>query len=258
MTPRPESDALRLLAALALALLLTPPATAGGEQDPDVPGIAGDYDDPTLDFQGAWLENERGGIRFTIKFGGAEGPPVDHYYGIVFTIHGQRKVAVVAFDDEGNLHSDVRAPNFVRQAIRGPEDLSDNLDDVTFTPGTPAFVSATIPFRVLPELEPGKVVIDLAGATGYYQRARHNWVDSDGRETSNAFVIQNVVLPKVVQQNVGWIASGAFVALSLGVVGSVWVIQKRRTRPPPPAPQAPVVAPPRLGEAKFRLDPRQK
>lgn len=260
LTSSPESDALRILAALVLAtLLLAPPATAGGEQDPDVPGVAGDYDDPTLDFQGAWLESQRDGVRFTVKFGGARGPPVDHYYAVIFTLRGERQVAVVGFDDEGNLHSDLRPPNFVRQAIRGPEQFSDNLEDVTFQPGTPAYVSATIPFSQLDSLEPGKVVIDLAGATGYYQRTRGNWVDSDGSSTDNAFVIESVLLPVVVQRNVGWFAGAAFAALSLSAVGVMVMIKKKRAPPVrAPAPEAPERLPSQAAVAKFRLDPRQK
>lgn len=255
-------------ALLAATLLALPLAAAGSESEPDVPGLE-DLEDPQLDFLGAWLEPDADGVRFTIKVAALDDATADHYYALAFTYAGDRYVAVVAVDRDGDARTDLRPPNFNRQGVRGPEALAGGLRDVDVRRGEPAYVSATIPYSALPDLRPGKVIIDLGAYAGFYDRSRRAWEDVDGRDTTNAYVVQQGGAAGFAQRNVGAVVGGAILATGALAAAVALVVAARRRKPraaaprevapapPPPPREAPPPEEPRPAGQRFRIDPRK-
>jgi hypothetical protein len=226
----------RRLAPTLLALVLlaaSPAARAGTEEDPDVPGVR-DHSDPTLDFLGAWLENAPGGVVFTVKVATLPKAPLDRYYAVSFGLAGARTVAIVGFDDKGRPHSDLRAPDFERQGVRGAEAFSEALRHVEVTPGSPGYVSAFVPFGATAGFAPGKVLVDLYGGTGTYNRQARDWSDVDGRSTTNAFVLEETYVPLVVQRNPAAFVAASVVLLAAAGGAVAWWIHRRASRRAPP------------------------
>lgn len=231
-----------------LALALAPVASAGTEENPDVQGRA-NGEDPTLDFLSAWFESAPDGVVFTMKIVGFEEPAPNHWYAVVFTYNDTRQVALVAFDEDGGVFTDLRPPNFDSQGVGSPSTLRNRLRDVDVRTGSPAYVSARIPFGILRDFGPGSVLEDLAAATGIWA-PRGGWSDAQYRETTNIYVVKDTALPLFVQRNMVALAFGAgalIVAASAAIVAFVVLRRRRRAAPPPagaPAPPPPAAAPP--------------
>lgn len=215
---------MRSLAAPLMALLLFAPlALAGTEKDPDVPGIP-DYSDKTLDFLAAWFESAPDGVVFTVKVTSAEKIPVNKGYIVAFDFQGAHLVAGVVLDDKGKTHSYLGPSNWNANRVGAPSTMEQPLEDVSFTPGTPAYATAKIPFDALPGLGPDKVLIDLYGGTVRYTGT--GWTDVDQRSTSNTYLVEKAYLPLAVQRNPAWVVAG-FVVLGIAVAGGIVWYRRR-------------------------------
>lgn len=209
----------RLAVAAALAaMLLAPAASAGTETAPEVADVA-DKADPAMDLLSAWFQGVNGGVMFTIKFAGADAPTPNAYYAMVFYFQGTWYVPVVGFDENGQIHSDIRGTNFNRQGIAGPGAFRDTLESVVFEPGAPATVSAVIPKDAIVGLADGASLVDISAEVGRWT-ARDGWDDVDSRTTNNAYVYDESILPAFVVRNSERFTAGAIVAL--GAAGATF------------------------------------
>ena len=208
---------MRWAASLVIVALLAPLASAGTEQDPDVPGLP-DHSDKTLDFLAAWFESAPDGVVFTVKVSSAEKIPVNKGYIVVFELQGARVVAGVILDDKGQRRSYLGPTNWNSNGVGAPATFEGPLEDVAFRPGTPAYATARIPWDALPGLGPDKVLVDLYGGTVRYSSG--GWSDVDGRETPNTYIVEKTYLPLAVQRNPAWFVGG-FVLLGVAVAGSI-------------------------------------
>lgn len=236
---------------LVSLLLILPGALAGTEQDPEVSDVP-DYDDPTLDLLAAWFEPHPKGVLFTVKVAKAELIPANKYYAVSFDFQGNRAAAVVAFDAEGKVHTDLRRPGTFSDD--GPTGLANALVEADYELGTPASFWAVIPYEALPGLGDGKVLVDIYGGTGTWS-SRSGWDDKDGRMTSNTYIVDETLLPTVVRRN-GLAFATAGILFGGVVAGAVaWQVHKRRAATPPPPPPARPTEPP--ASPGLGLDPRR-
>ena len=240
-----------ILVGLLLALL-SPGALAGDEDDPEVDD-ARDFRDPSLDLLAAWFSPDPGGVRLTIKVAELDDELADHVYFASFTLHGERHIAAVGFDEDEDLHGHVGAPP-TSPLIRGIETFDDNLVDLGFRTGSPGYVTAIIPYGEIDGLEPGAVLVDIVGGTSLYHRERGVWeANVDVRGTDRTYTVQRVLLTPEATK---WIAGGglALALAGLGVVGLV-VVKRRRAAAPAPV-SVPIQAPPPPPPPREPVKPR--
>lgn len=253
----------RGLGIVLTVLLLAPAAEAGDESDPEVDD-ARDLRDPSLDLLSAWFSADPKGVRFTIKLAGLEDDLADHLYFMSFTLHGARYLAVVGYDDQGDVHGHVGDPPRGARSQGGIETLEDNLLSPEIREGTPGYVTAVIPWNGIDGLEPNVVLLDIAAGTSMYDRARDTLEGSvDTRGTDRTYTTQRVLLPPGAGP---WVAVGAAAVVLAGAGGAVaYLVARKRRSPSVPAPIAVSVqgpAPPRPPpqepvKPKFSLRPPQ-
>lgn len=244
-------------AALILALLLLAPlARAGTEAAPEVDDEP-DQREARVDLLSAWFEAERDGLRFTIKVVALRGAEPDHLYHVAFTVEGKRHWAGLGFTRNGTLLA-LLSPLDPADSRLGLETLAEGLEDVRFTPGRPATLTALIPYDRVPGLREGATIIDLAASTTVYDRRAGDWVARDERASSATYELR-VGLPFTDE------LARAGLALAAGAAGLVvaYAMVRRahdpreivRTPPKPPA-RAEPAAPPRIRLAPPPEEPR--
>lgn len=204
---------------LAIFAMLAPAAVAGTELAPDVDDSP-DQNDPRLDLLSAWLENEPGGVRFTVKVATIEPNVTDIFYHIGFDMAGASRLAAVQVDGEGRLLSYL-GPQGPGSNGEPPEGIANGaLDRPSIRPGSPGYATAIIPF------EPGARLDNLSAGVSQYQRTRARWADVDFRDTEHAFVVERTVVPSVIGTRALPIAATLLV-FGIGLAGGAWFGMRR-------------------------------
>jgi hypothetical protein len=210
-------DRLPAIAILAM-LVVSPIASAGSEANPEVDDSP-DVSRGSLDLLSVWFENTWSGVRFTVKLRSLDTIAPGYEYLAGFEVHGDAYWATVALDADGRARSIVASPGWRREHPT-PDTFPDTLRDVEVRRGAPGYVSATIPWGVVPGFEPGVVLTDLAGATDDGVQGGKDHVDL--RRTESAFVTARDAPTAAV--------AGA-AALGLAAVAGVGAWAWRRGRP---------------------------
>jgi hypothetical protein len=229
------SRALPLLAAALLLLVAAPTAFAGTEDDPDVVDPA-DKQDPAADLRSAWLEHDARGIRFTVKVTSAGAQLRDHLYFVAFRARGESVFAAAGFTGAGDLRGYLGSPTDASWGRGGFETVANGgLLDVGFLPGTPAYVTAVVPWGSVEGLEPGVTVVDIrAGTTLYHRAAFAQWQGGywegghDSARSDRVLVIEAASVSPVDAWP--WMATGAPVGGALAF-GAAWPFRPRAPRP---------------------------
>lgn len=215
----------------ALAVLLSLPlASAGTESDPEVTDRA-DQGAASVDLLAAWVDNEPDGLRFTVKVRGFVGSPASHAWGIGFTVAGgERHVAVVATDTTGRIGSIVDRVGFGSR-FGGVEEWPDNLEDARIVPGSPAYVTARIPWGAVPDFEPGRIMTVLYGITDDVRSPKNGRDHVDIGESGRWFTLAGTTTAPT--REVAALPVIAASALLCGGIGAVIYGRTRRGRAPP-------------------------
>jgi hypothetical protein len=203
---------------LAAALVLPPLARAGDEANPEISdGADARIADGSLDFLAAWFEPHPTGVAFTIKVREATNLTPGHGWGIGFDMGGQRHLPLLAVDAKGKLRS---CACLAGQGPKvGPADaFPDDLQDVAFHAGKPAYFSALIPYSAVPGLAPGAVLQNV-GAASLTRSAGGGWSDYDGSDALDGYAVQRALLPPAVAHALPYVAGGVAL-VAAGAVGA--------------------------------------
>lgn len=247
-------------ALLLATLFVVPGVFAGSARDPEIQG-GGSADDPRLDVVAAWFENTPQGVRFSVQVLAMHAPMPDAAYFVSFVMKGERVFAAVGFDGDARLHS-YAGPLPAEDALRGIETFGAPIVKPRFEPGTPARLTAIIPWDAVDALEPGVTLIDLAAGTSIYDRRAQTWSDAvDFATSSETFAVKRVLLEAGAIPYAFAIGGGTLL-LAVGAL----VVRRGRAAPAAPDPKPPQQAEsarvPLQGRPddgrRFKLDPRQK
>jgi hypothetical protein len=229
---------------IALALV-APLARAGDEANPEVSdSVDARITDGSLDFLSAWFEPHPTGLAFTIKVREAGDLKPDHGWGVGFDMGGQRHLPFLAIDSKGKLRS---CACLAGQGKIGPADaFPDDLQDVTFHPGKPAYFSGLVPYSAVPGLGPGAVLENVGAAS--LTRGTGGWSDFDGNSALDGYAVQRAFLPPAAAHALPYVAGGLL--LVAAGAGGAWLVLRRRAAQAPPEDQAqPDASPPRALDA---------
>lgn len=251
---------MRRAAALLLALLLAAPAAlAGSESSPEVSDPR-DQSPPTVDLVAAWVENERDGVRVTWKLASVPEEPKGLLYALAYTIGGgSRRVAVVAFDSDGESHTIVERVGYGAD-YPGLDTYPDTVRDVVVGAGSPGTISGVVPWGASPGFGPGATMSILYAMTDDGRTGDgRDYVDVG--EADARFLLEQPPVP--ASTYAAWAAAAAVALAALAALGVALVRRRRRPAvapPPEPAPPPAPPAPPReeTPAARFRLDPRER
>lgn len=210
------------LALLALAMLLSPSALAGTEQDPEIDD-GRDAVTPSGNLLSAWFTAEAEGLRFTIKIESVRSPQRDMFYLVAFTHDGTRTIAGVGWDDDTRFRSYVGGPEAGRGGF-GLETFANGVMEGDFRLGTPAYFTGVIPYGSVDGLEPGATLTSLHAGVTRLDRSQRTWVDVDPRSTTRTFTIEREpsMLPALSADvaAAAWTVGGAVVGGALGAAAA--------------------------------------
>lgn len=216
--------------ALLLALvLLAPVAAAGTESDPEVDDHR-DQDTPSLDLLSAWLEDDPRGLRFTIKLQGLQGSEKDQLHFLYFRLDGKTYLAGIGTDRDGRAHPYFGPNNLNGNDIEGAETFPDvSLKGIDVRTGSPAYVSAIIPWDAAPGFEPGAILTDIGAGTAVYLRSRGSWSDEDFRSDDKAYSLERALVPGGAEAALPWVVGGAtMLVVSAGAFA--YYVRERKAR----------------------------
>lgn len=225
--------------ALFVALLALPLAAGGTEAEPEFKDAAGDAKEASLDVLAAWIEDAPGGVRFTIEVAGLPSAKPLRAYEFGFGYGLSQASVAVGFDTRGDLRSDIDTPSgWGAPGILA--NLDDALLDERFIPGSPAYLSATIP-RERFGWSDGARIRAIVVRSIYYDDQARVWNTHADETFSDAtfYVGGKGVFPIVVPL---WMIPTIVVACVVGGAGGGYAFVRWRARAPPPA--APEPAPP--------------
>lgn len=177
----------RVLTFAIAAALALPLATAGTSIDPDVTDARGDASRPSADILSVWLETTPRGLKWTMKLASLPSVQPNHLYSFAFMIGLGSHSTGVGVDSDGKVVTAIDA-----QPNRWFQTADNSLLDARITTGTPAYVSAIIPFGSKSDLEDGSRIWNFAGRSAHHDSARGSWIapaDEARGGATNSYVV---------------------------------------------------------------------
>ncbi|HUR68039.1 MAG TPA: hypothetical protein VM370_02250 [Candidatus Thermoplasmatota archaeon] len=222
--------------ALLLVALLVPSASAGSARRPEITDDA-DMRDPAKDILSVWFEEAPGGVRFTIEVASLEAPRASHLYTVGFRAGGRgAETVAIGFDGARSLRSGVDTPNAWTPPSGGrARGLDDALLDEAFTPGTPAYLSATIPEGRF-GLDDGVALTSLSATSVFFDEGAQRWItNADVATSAETFVVgaRGSVFPILVP---AWVLPTIVLACTSIGLASGWGLARATRRAPQAAP----------------------
>lgn len=235
--PPRGAPTLRLHAALLALAMLAPLASAGTEDDPEIDD-GRDQREAWKDILSVWLEDHPDGVKFTIKVASLQSPRP----GVLYTLAwNTRSDVAIGFDGTRALRSSVDTPNGWTGEGQGPGRLDNALLAESFTPGSPAYLSAVIPSARF-GFEDGDVLRNLFSRTVYYDASTGEWVlESEIASGRRPFELgADQLFPILVP---AWMLPTIVLVCTVAGAGAGFALARRRKRAPvSAAPRAPAVA----------------
>lgn len=238
-----------------IVVLLVPSVSAGSEGEPEITDPR-DQREAWKDILAVWFEDDPEGVKFTIKIASLSAPRP----GVLYTVAwNSRETVAIGFDGTRALRSGVDTENGWTPEGGGPGRLDDALRDESFTPGSPAYISAVIPTARF-GFEDGDVLRDLFARTVYFDATAQTWVtESEIANAQKTFTVGGGFFPILVPR---WVIPTIVVACVAGGMGAGLAIARRKpSAPAPVATNVPVrmtrAPPPPPGQRFQRAPPRE-
>lgn len=245
---------------LVLALLAMPPAEAGKEEEPEVVSPE-DKLSPNGDLLAAWLEHHAEGLKITFKVAGLGSRDTLAAYSFAFRLDGRVHRPAMGLDRVGEMRTDSGANPSLWGDPRTPARVDDRLLDPRLEKGSPAYLSAVVPWDLYPGLSPGAELEPLEATSSVFSGRTQRWsvaydqADARAEAFVLAPIVREPVFPIVVP---AWVLPTIVVGLTFaGLGGGAALAWTTRAKPKPVRAQGFVQrAPPPPPGRRFRRDPR--
>ena len=208
------------LALLLAAIVIIPTALAGSESRPDVQGKR-DRDDPSGDILAAWIEKRSDGVRFTVKLASLPAGSTSRVWSVELTFAGNRASPGIGLSGRGGTLTD-SGDNPSGWGGSVPT-VDGALLSPTIRAGSPAYVSATVPWGLYEGFTPDATV-RLASADSAVFHPGEGWLASYDVEKASA---TSAFLPILVP---AWVIPTVVVACTLAGAGAGLFLARRSTR----------------------------